>query len=105
MPFTAWAPELDALQNVRSAWHAPAFTNSQVTEQLREYGTQTVLATAPLRTDAASQQRAVVAFMEALGGELRPDAEAERAFAAARVQRVRPATVVARRSSPPSARP
>jgi hypothetical protein len=51
--------------------------------------------------EAGSQQRAVTAFMEALGGEIRPDAEAEQAFAAARAQRMRPAIVAGRRSPPP----
>lgn len=51
--------------------------------------------------EARSQQLAVTAFMAALGGEIRPDAEAEQAFASAPAQRVRPAIVGARRSSPP----
>ncbi len=105
MPLLAWTPELDMLRNVRSAWHAPAFRDSQVTMPLREYVTGPVPSTVYIRTEAASQQRAVMAFMDALGGEMRPDAEAEQAFASARAQRVRPATVVARRSSPPPARP
>ena len=101
---TTWTRELDLLCGVRHALYAP-FTSSQVSQPLLTYRTQAVFSTATYPGPADSQQRAARAFMEALGGEIRPDAEAEQAFVAARAQRVRPAVVVRRRSSPPASRP
>jgi hypothetical protein len=104
MPLTAWTPELDVLQETQGGWsYRPAFTTSQVSEPLATHQTRAVLATAYV--DAGSQQRAARWFIEALGGETRPDAEAERAFAAVRAQRVRSLTAVTRRSGPPRSRP
>lgn len=94
MPATAWAPEIDLL-------YAP-FTSSQVSTPLQTYQTQAVLSTSAYAPTADSQYRAARAFMDALGGELRPDVEAERAFAAVRAQRVRKVTVDRRRSGPPA---
>ncbi len=96
-----WASELDLLRDARTASHAPAFANSQVSELLVVGQTRTVFFSGQPPVVGGSQHRAVEWFMDALGGEIRPDAEAERAFAAARARRTRPATGVRRRSGPP----
>lgn len=101
MPLAAWAPELDLLRDARSATCAPAFANSQTSKPLIVDQTHTVFFSEHLPVEGGSQHRAVEWFMEALGGEIRPDAEAEHAFASVRARQTRPATVVRRRSGPP----
>ncbi|CAN5169810.1 hypothetical protein BH20GEM2_BH20GEM2_06010 [soil metagenome] len=101
-PLTAW-PEVDLLPDSRSASRAPALANSQVTERLVEYQTRPVFISDSVQIRYDSQQRTANWFMEALGGEIRPDSEAERAFASARARQLRPADDIRRRSGPPSA--
>lgn len=100
---SAWAQELDRALNARVGGPMSAFVTPQITEPVSVHYTRGAIGL-DIQWDAASLPRSVDAFMDALGGETRPDAEAERAFAAARASRTRPAAVVRRRSEPPRPR-
>lgn len=104
MPVIDRAPPADSWQYEPTGFIAPTFESTQTSEPRKVRQTRTLDGFGRASSSAASLHRGTRAFMDALGGETRPNAEAEAAFAAARQRRVRHANVVGRRSGPPRAR-
>lgn len=97
----AWPAEFENVNTARVGRNSLS-ARTAVTTVVQEHGTTTSI-TLNREWRADSPQRSSACFMEALGGEVRPDAEAEAAFATVRSTHIRPATAVRRRSGPPLA--
>lgn len=99
--FTAWATEIDHVLNARFGGHPSALIATQVSDPVATYYTRAAISLDRAHWDAPLLQGSVEAFMEALGGEVRPDADAEAAFMAVRDRYSRRVSVARRRTGPP----
>jgi hypothetical protein len=100
--FNAWSAEIESANAARAGRNTP-YGRTAVTTVVQEHVTTTSITLADRDWRADSLQRTSHHFIEAIGGEIRPDVEAEAAFAAVRAAHVRPATAARRRTGPPQA--
>lgn len=108
MPLIAWDTNPDAVWTGQDAFPAAYETYAPVSQvsEIAPLELGTTLASYGARRSAPMHPTAEAAraFMDLLGGELRPDAAMEDAFATLRARETRPLTVATQRSGPPLAR-